>query len=511
MNLAVSPWIPCAMLDGSRKLYSLAELFENAHHVRRVFGDTPLETAAMMRLFLAIIHRARNGPAGAPEWAAIWQLGRFGKPESDYLRHWFNRFSLYDGASPFYQFVPEQETRMISIAKPQPDRSSGNNSTLFDYSLDDDPAPVNEAKAARIVVSSQAFSLGEAGGFKHGHCARGDVYFVEGQSLFETLMFNLLPYNQDSPIPNTLDDRPAWEQDDPFNPDRDTPYGWLDLLTWQSRRTILYPESDGSVRWMYWMPGLMSDPDLKDPMMCYWYRATTKAWIPSKTNRFLPAWQNLDRAIRATPTTVPIQAAGWVIQLARDGWLNDYLTASNPPMRLGVYSIISSMARVDGLLQEILPFPLMDIANEDSKFIEAVKTARAVSNILQFVFKSTSEAEYGKGNKSEIVRGKNTHWKSSFWYKAYPRFEAIFGHGGGPFTDEDLQAWRDSLRETCANVYQQYAETGTTRGLRAYGLNVGLLRALLYKAFRDPDQWANGSFNDDDDQEGEEADEAISE
>lgn len=500
MNLINNPWIPCVMLDGTRKTLGLLELFENAHQVRRVFGDTPLETAAMMRLLLAIIYRSRNGPAGAPEWAAIWQIGRFGKPEQDYLRKWQHRFNLYDPQYPFYQFVPEKETRSISIAKPRPDHSSGDNSTLFSQDDDDNPTPISAAQAARLVVASQAFSLGEAFGFKHGHCARGDVYFIEGQSLFETLLFNLLPYNQDSPIPNTLDDRPAWEQDDPFLPDRETPYGWMDLLTWQSRRMILYPEADGSVRWMYWLPGLCSDSSLKEPQMCYRYSKSTKEWIPSNTNRFMPAWNNLDQAIRATETAIPIQAAGWVTQLTKEGWLSDTM-----PMRLGVYAIISNMARVDGLLQEILPYPAQDIASEDSKFLEAVKYARAASNVLEFVFKATDETIFGKSNKAEALHGKKSHWRTSFWVQAYPRFESIFGRGT-TFTDADIQTWQDTLRETCSNIYRQYTETETSRGLRAYGKNVTLLRSLIYKAFRDPDHWAGAGTakddSDDDDQEG---------
>lgn len=500
MNLVNTPWIPCAMLDGSRKLYSLLELFENAHQVRRVFGDSPLETAAMMRLFLAIIYRSRNGPSDSSAWGAMFQFGRFGKPEQEYLRKWQHRFNLYDPQYPFYQFLPEKETRVISIAKLRPDRASGANGQLFSYDNDDNPDPVTAAQAARIVVMTQSFALGEVGGFKHAHCARADVYFVEGQSLFETLMFNLLPYNQLSPIPNTLDDRPAWEQDDPFNPDRETPYGWLDLLTWQSRRLILSPEPDGSVRWMYWMPGLASDASLKEPMMCYWYRNATKAWVPRKTNRFLPSWQNVASAIRPVEgENKAVDAVGWVAQLAREGWLSDYLSTA-PPLRLGVYSIISSMSRVDGLLQENLPLPLLDIISEDSIYLEAVKLAQAVFGVLEFVFKTTGEDEYGKSNKAKLVRGKLSHWRTSFWVQAYPRFESIFGQGG-PLTDEDLAAWKESIMGTAEIIYRQYSETGTSRGLKAYGKNVGLARALVYRAFRNPDQWAGKSGGSDDDEE----------
>lgn len=33
MNLVTNPWIPCVMLDGTRKTVSLLDLFEQVHQV----------------------------------------------------------------------------------------------------------------------------------------------------------------------------------------------------------------------------------------------------------------------------------------------------------------------------------------------------------------------------------------------------------------------------------------------------------------------------------------------
>lgn len=500
MNLVTNPWIPCVMLDGTRKTASLLEIFEQSHQVRCIFGDTPLETASILRLLLAIIHRARSGPADSSVWASIWQLGRFGKPETEYLRQWQHRFNLYDSEHPFYQFVPEKETKMISIAKPQPDRVSGENGTLYDCSFDENPVAVSAAKAARIVIASQAFSLGEIHGFKHSHCARGDIYIVEGQSLFETLMLNLLPYNQQSPIPNTLDDRPAWEQDDPFHPERETPYGWLDMLTWQSRRMVLYPEADGTVRWMYWLPGLFSDVNLREPMMRYIFRQSTQSLLPAATNIESGAqWLNLGHVARSVDKSLPVMNVEWVIQLVREGWLTDYLNQA-VPLRLGVYAMVNTKSRVDNLLQENLPFPVLDMAAEESALARAVSMAYVAGEILKAAYVKTKVAEDGNLGKAKKTKVLISH---QFWRAVTPQFDSFFGRSL-TVSDEDLFEWESVLRNQAENIYRVHTSSITSRGLRAYGQNVGLLRGLLKKYLKEPDSWHKET---EDVQEAEEAEE----
>ncbi len=493
------------MLDGTIRTLGLADLFKNAHQVRDIFGDTPLETASLIRLFLAIVHRARNGPSDASAWAAIWQFGGFGKPETEYLERWQHRFNLYDSERPFYQFVPEKEFNPISIAKPQPDRASGGNGTLYDWSLDSDPTPVSAAKAARIVVASQAFSLGEAHGFKHGQCARGDVHIIEGRSLFETLLLNLLPYNRESPVPNTLDDRPAWEQDDPFSPDREIPYGWLDLLTFQARRMILLPESDGSVRWMYWQPGLASDITLHDPMMRYVYRPSTKSYYPKKTTKDADAqWLDMNRVAANLPDqSIPVMTVEWVLQLVREGWLLDY--AKQTPMRLGVYSIVSNQSRIDHLLHENLPFPVLDIAGEQSMYFKAIQMAAVAGQILQTTFIKTKVAESGNLDNAKKSAPRVSR---QFWFAVYPQIESMFGHNS-PVSDEELADWQDTLRKQAIKIYQTNTNPTTSRAYRAYGENIGLLGALLTKYLRDPEAWRQNRKADDEpanEDEGEEDD-----
>ena len=62
-NLIDEPWIPCLRPDGTTIALGLRETLLQAHELREIRGDTPLETAALHRLLLAILHRV-FGPSG---------------------------------------------------------------------------------------------------------------------------------------------------------------------------------------------------------------------------------------------------------------------------------------------------------------------------------------------------------------------------------------------------------------------------------------------------------------
>src|SRR5205823_1725674 len=74
---------------------------------------------------------------------------------------------------------------------------------------------------------------------------RGFTVLALGANLFETLALNLIVYNEETPIPFQGTDIPAWERDADEPPRKEgTPVrGYLDYLTWQSRRIHLISAS----------------------------------------------------------------------------------------------------------------------------------------------------------------------------------------------------------------------------------------------------------------------------
>ncbi|TLM98915.1 type I-E CRISPR-associated protein Cse1/CasA, partial [bacterium] len=271
-NLIFAPWIPAATLNGETRLISLWEALVNAGAYRRLSASLPHSTAALLRLFLAVLHR-NFGPADVETWEGIWQRGAFDAGVLDaYFDRWKHRFNLFSTEHPFYQnrhpLVKEKPAQVLLQMI-----GGGDTFTLFDHVMDEDDFVLTPADAALMLVTAHSFSLAGLAYpqlklvYTDAPCSRSIVFFVEGKNLFETLMFNLVQYNRETPIPSRRDgeDRPAWEMDDPYLPERATPMGYLDFLTWQNRRILLIPEKQGDrivVTRITTAPGLTLDSEV---------------------------------------------------------------------------------------------------------------------------------------------------------------------------------------------------------------------------------------------------------
>ena len=75
-HLSHDPWLPCELPDGRLVLRSTREALVQAHELRGLVLD-PLESAAVHRHLLAVVHRVVDGPASKEDWVGIWSAGRF--------------------------------------------------------------------------------------------------------------------------------------------------------------------------------------------------------------------------------------------------------------------------------------------------------------------------------------------------------------------------------------------------------------------------------------------------
>lgn len=276
-NLVDEPWIPCINHDGTQVILNLQQVMSQAHKIRALAGDTPLITASLYRFLLTILHRI-FGPDNEDEWADLWQEEKWDMVSiNDYLEKWKSRFDLFDAKHPFYQ-SPDERMKVKSTISLSHDRASGNNPTLFDHHTEEIGEALTPAQAARILISVQSFGLAGLSGIKRtftdGTMASGIIFLVQGDNLKETLMLNMIQYPPDDLFQNihTRDDKPSWEMNDPFNPDRTNPFGYLDYLTWQNRKVLLFPEETKEgvvVKKMTMGPALRYDATILDPMKNY--------------------------------------------------------------------------------------------------------------------------------------------------------------------------------------------------------------------------------------------------
>jgi CRISPR system Cascade subunit CasA len=277
-NLIDQPWIPCVQMDGHVVELSLRDTLARAHELRGIQGDSPLETAALYRLLLAVIHSVLRGPAGKREWVKLWDSKRFEKEQfGRYFKEWYSSFDLFDTEYPFYQVKANKDGRQKITNDILPDVASGTNVTLFSHTMDESRIILPSAKAARTLLVMQTMSV--AGGWgmapresSDAPWGRGVIFLVEDNNLFGILMLNLLKYPDNAVIPSRDEDKPAWEMKDAFKPNRDHPLGYLDYLTWQNRRVSLIPEGNDNVpvvREMVISQGLKLAPSVLDPMKHY--------------------------------------------------------------------------------------------------------------------------------------------------------------------------------------------------------------------------------------------------
>lgn len=276
-NLIHKPWLPCISLTGKATELSLHQALTEAHTLKTLVGDSPLQTAALHRLLLAILHRI-FGPEEPDAWQNLWQAKQFeAEAITAYLTEWQERFDLFHPEQPFYQ-AADKRVKSKSVISLSHDRAAGNNATLFDHHTEIEGEKLTPAQAARALVTVQSFGLAGLAGIKgatftDGACASGIIFLVEGDNLKQTLLLNMLNYPTDNDVfPHEYDDAPAWEMDDPLDPERDIPFGYLDYLTWQNRRILFEPEQLGGkvfVRSMTMGPALRLNAAILDTMKHY--------------------------------------------------------------------------------------------------------------------------------------------------------------------------------------------------------------------------------------------------
>lgn len=286
-DLTTEPWIPCERMDGTTVELSTRDTLEQAHELRGIVDPSPLIQAALHRHLLAILHRTYEGPRTLSAWANIYGSGAFDHARvNDYLDRVQDRLDLFHPTHPFAQtrgLVEQFEASPIDMLTVE--RSSwGTARELFQHRRTDYQPTLSPAEAARHLLAHQAFAPGglvkkpgEPTAASAAPLVRAAVVLLKGQSLFYTLMANLLRYNPNEALPIAGDesDRPSWEQPPPPRELRmakeptKLPAGWLELLTFLSRRIELV-RKEGQVTGFVRAVGQgLAEGTAQDPMVSY--------------------------------------------------------------------------------------------------------------------------------------------------------------------------------------------------------------------------------------------------
>jgi CRISPR system Cascade subunit CasA len=245
-DLLTEPWLPALTVDGRPVQVGLLELFARAHELKTLVLETPDVTSGVYRMLLAILHRAYDGPRDLSQWRKIWAGKRFDTVRTEaYLSKWCDRFDLWDPKHPFQQDPSPPLDEFDSVSRLFFEKAQGNNPTLFDHTTDEDRRTIDASSAARRLLGVQVMSLGgripgASASALAGLFATSVTFLFFGETLFESLMLNLLVNDGKRPIPSNQSDAPSWEFPVAEAEER-APNGYLELLTWRPRRYRLVP------------------------------------------------------------------------------------------------------------------------------------------------------------------------------------------------------------------------------------------------------------------------------
>lgn len=265
-SLLDEPWVLVLTTDGATDEVSLLDLFRRAPSIREIVGDVPTQGFALLRLALAVVARATDGPRDAETWQRLWDAGAPPVERIEaYLERYRERFDLFHPTTPFFQVAGLTTARgeFSGLEKLIADVPAGHQ--YFTTRAGKGLARISPAEAARWLVHVQAYdvsgiksgAIGDARvkggkGYPIGQGFAGHLggLWVDGGDLWRTLLLNNVPHD-DPDVQRDRLDRPAWEAE-PAGPAeaedvRARPYGPLDLFTWQSRRVLLDGNGNGIV------------------------------------------------------------------------------------------------------------------------------------------------------------------------------------------------------------------------------------------------------------------------
>ncbi len=501
-DLLTQPWIPCVRADGDAVTLGLQDTLAEAHTLRELGGESPLVTAALYRLLLAVLHRVYDGPADPDAWSDLWESRQFDAARlRAYCDRWRDRFDLFHPERPFYQ-APDDRVKPKSITALVHHVASGNNATLFDHHTDDGGLTLTPPEAARMVVVAQSFGMGGLSGiprvaFTGAPWVGGIIFLMQGRTLFETLVLNMLPYNEEVPPPchRSRADRPAWEQDDPFLPEREVPHGYLDYLTWQNRRVLLFPEEMPAgigVREMTVAPALRLEQSILDPQMHY---------RNDERRGPLALRFNEDRALwRDSAAIFELRGSAYRPPLVLN-WLgilrgNTSLRQSDQQRMLAL-GMANDRAKVEFYRSEQWPLPLayldeqtgpvlVEALQQITKMAEDVSSQLwgAMRTLAQLILNPESDLEGGRQPDPKDLNAITNQWdvKRRYWSRLEIPFRQTLAQVPQD-KDAALTGWQETLRRTAWDAFNSIAEdlANDPRALKAYVKAQGQLAGGLKK------------------------------
>lgn len=483
-NLVDEPWLPCELPGGRRAELGLREALARAHETVGIVDSSPLVTVCIHRLLLAIVHRVVDGPRRSAAWSDAYAAGRLDEARLNaYLDKWHARFDLFHPERPFMQvrglpFEPDEADMLIEHRT-----RWGGGRELFEHRPESESTRLPPAEAARGLLVMHAYSAGglvrkpgEPTSATASPLRAGLQALVLGSTLFESLLLNLLVYDPAKGRPfasahKNASDAPSWELEP--QPQRLTmtkepvnqPRGWLELLTWQSRRLELHRDAAGMVSGVVRAvgQGLELPENVVDPFVLR--KQTDKGVITVGLNPERAVWRDLTSLVRSTSAEFDRLRPLNVAELYSDTAPKETGRAHVPPMSL--FGLAGDQARVEMVRAETFPLPRAVLTDPRSgeTLRELMKLSDDVARDVVGALRRFAEHSLRASGKADAEDAKRLvkalGGDSPFWARLRLCFDTALAEG---LSADAVEVFRRSLRSNAELTIDLAAECTGTAG-----------------------------------------------
>lgn len=567
-NLVSDPWIK--VIESERadvREVSLIELFENAAHYRRLAGEMRTQDLVIVRFLLAILHTvySRVDVDGQPypwlsldammqvtatpdpddddlavgddlmaTWQALMTQGRFSAAVGDYLRLHQAQFDFF-GEQPFYQATNAEYDRNVPAKKAvetgsgrvgvrQMNRTiseSGNTPGLFSPKSVSYKDSLGIAELVRWVMTYQNYTgvtdkskivTDEPFSNDKGWLYQLDPVFANGESLFETLMLNLVlldpadrdAYHVQRPVWElSVSDYLAWRRT-MVSPDN------LAALytTWSRLLTLQWDDAQNVTIYSAGIPSFPPSTTLLEPMTVWRYdkKATPPGFKPATKDLRAASeamWRHFGRYVNVEHREEDRQPGliGWLgslelagriprtkmLELATTTLISDgNATSQAPAAEVADRLTIKAAVLFDPDPDRAVYWP--------ARIMEAVNKTQTIGKDY-WVFVSTVAQVRGDGPQE--AKAPATAEQAVFYAALNEPFRAwLEGLTNDDDRDVQLRRWYETLRRLTRQVAEAYiARTHSPRDRRSVEIGSGksqsaqnvftAMRALQWKIDRD--------------------------
>jgi CRISPR system Cascade subunit CasA len=274
-NLIDEKWIPVRYLNGTRAELGISETLLQSKEIAVIEDASPLVTAALYRILLAVLYRALEGPTDIKQAKTLFTSGLPAETIRKYLKKWQDRFWLFDEEYPFGQIPKFKSNKIRAWTVLAAEHNADTAKVLFDHTSMTDPGSIGFAKAARWLLATQTFSL--SGGnsellyIKDAPSATAAMVIPLGRDLQDSLLLSLVPQNRAV----LSDDIPIWEREpESLNGLKEgierSISGYADLYTWRNRCILLMDNNGGCIEKLGFASGVGNSSESQvDPMLGY--------------------------------------------------------------------------------------------------------------------------------------------------------------------------------------------------------------------------------------------------